>query len=91
MKKQVKSESLIKFPCKFPIKILGRDEVNFYHATESILIEHAQNISKDSMKKNSSKKGNYTALTCVVNVKSQLELDQIYADLSKNNHILYVL
>mgnify|MGYP001169104441 FL=1 len=91
MKKQAKSKSLIKFPCKFPIKVLGRDEANFYLATEMILSKHAQNIPENSMKKKSSKQGNYMALTCVVNVNSQIELNQIYADLSKNNHILYVL
>ncbi|MDA9109475.1 DUF493 domain-containing protein [Woeseiaceae bacterium] len=91
MTKQAKSESLIDFPCEFPIKVLGRDDANFYCAAKSILTKHAQTIPDNDIKKNSSKKGNYMALTCVVNVNNQIELDQIYIDFSKNDHILYVL
>ena len=91
MTKQAKSESLIDFPCKFPIKVLGRDDANFYSAAKSILIKHSQKIPNNSTKKNSSKKGKYIALTFFVNVNNQIELDEIYVDLSKNDHILYVL
>ena len=91
MTKQAKSESLIDFPCEFPIKVLGRDDANFYCAAKSILTKHAQTIPDNDIKKNSSKKGNYMAHPCVVNVNNQIELDQIYVDFSKNDHILYVL
>lgn len=91
MTKQVKSESLIDFPCKFPIKVLGRDDANFYSAAKTILIKHSQKIPDNNTKKNSSKKGKYIALTFIVNVNNQIELDEIYVDLSKNDHILYVL
>mgnify|MGYP001166234634 FL=1 len=91
MMKQAKSESLIDFPCKFPIKVLGRDDANFYSAAKTILIKHSQKIPDNNTKKNSSKKGKYIALTFIVNVNNQIELDEIYVDLSKNNHILYVL
>ena len=91
MTKQAKSVSLIDFPCKFPIKVLGRDDANFYSAAKTILIKHSQKIPDNNTKKKSSKKGKYIALTFIVNVNNQIELDEIYVDLSKNDHILYVL
>ena len=43
MKKIDRSDPLITFPCHFPIKVIGDDVQDFYHATESILNKHNQN------------------------------------------------
>ena len=53
--------------------------------------KHDQKYSEISVKKNNSKNKNYIALTWVVNVNNQDELDNIYRDLSKDKNILFVL
>ena len=55
------------------------------------MAKHGQKYSEFSVKKNKSKKKNYIALTWVVNVNNQDELDNIYRDLSKDKNVLYVL
>ena len=84
-------ESLIDFPCQFPIKIIGKDCSIFENTVSQIMAKHDQKYSELSVKKNKSKNKNYIALTWVVNVNNQDELDNIYRDLSKDNNVLYVL
>ncbi len=86
-----KSAKLIEFPCKFPIKVLGKDCKEFYKAVTSIMHSHSQNFSEEKAQKNKSKKGKYISFTCIVDVNNQNELDKIYIDLSQNNNILFVL
>ena len=91
MKKFDESSPLISFPCHFPIKVIGGDDQDFYDATETIMIKHNQEFHPENRKKNSSKKGNYIALTLNLKVDSQKELDAIYNDFSRNNHFKFVL
>tara|TARA_B100000959_G_scaffold27851_1_gene26786 strand:+ start:8945 stop:9220 length:276 start_codon:yes stop_codon:yes gene_type:complete len=86
-----KSGKLIEFPCKFPIKVLGKDCKRFYKSVSLVMHSHSQNFSEEKVKKNKSKKGKYISLTCIVDVNNQNELDEIYIDLSQNQNILFVL
>ena len=91
MSEEKNLESLIDFPCEFPIKILGKDNDVFENTVSQIMAKHHQKYSEISLKKNNSKNKNYIALTWVVNVNNQDELDNIYKDLSKDKNILFVL
>ena len=91
MSEEKNLESLIDFPCEFPIKILGKDNDVFENTVSQIMAKHDQKYSEISVKKNISKNKNYIALTWVVNVNNQDELDNIYKDLSKDKNILFVL
>ena len=91
MSEEKSRESLIDFPCKFPIKILGKDSDVFENTVSKIMAKHDQKYSEFGVKKNRSKQKNYIALTWVVNVNNQDELDSIYRDLSKDKNVLYVL
>ena len=91
MSEEKNLESLIDFPCEFPIKILGKDSDVFENTVSQIMSKHDQEYSELSVKKNNSKNKNYIALTWVVNVNNQDELDNIYKDLSKDKNILFVL
>ena len=91
MSEEKSLESLIDFPCDFPIKILGKDSDIFENTVSKIMAQHDQKYSKIKVKKNNSKNKNYIALTWVVNVNNRDELDNIYRDLSKEKNILFVL
>ena len=91
MSEEKSPESLINFPCEFPIKILGKDSDVFENTVSQIMAKHDQKYSEISVKKNNSKNKNYIALTWVVNVNNKDELDNIYRDLSKDKNILFVL
>ncbi len=56
MSEEKSLESLIDFPCEFPIKILGKDSDVFENTVSQIMAKHDQNYTKTKVKKNNSKK-----------------------------------
>ncbi len=88
---QAKDETLLAFPCDFPIKMMGRDEPGFRESASSLVEQHAGAISDDAIRTAMSRKGNFLSITITINAKNQKQLDDIYRDLSKNEEILVAL
>lgn len=84
-------ESLIEFPCDFPIKVMG--ETNDDFSAEMIKAIQTINPTFDAKKVNvrASSGGKYTSLTCTVFVESQLQLDNIYRALTSHPLAKFVL
>lgn len=77
-------ETLIEFPCDFPIKVMGETHADF--TTEIIKTIQAKlpsfNASQIEMRGSSS--GKYISLTCTVFVTSKPQLDDIYRALTSH-------
>ncbi len=74
--------TLLDFPEQFPIKIFGADKPDFITAVESIIATHVAESDLLSWKKNTSRQGNYLAVTVTIMAQSQQQLDNIYLDLT---------
>jgi putative lipoic acid-binding regulatory protein len=84
-------ESAIEFPCKFPIKMMGRDTPEF-RATARLLIEnHVGPVSDEAIQANLSGKGNFVSVTVTITASSQRQLDDIYRDVSGHDDVLMAL
>ncbi len=84
-------ETLLKFPCDFPIKVVGQQSDDFEIAVLSIIRKHLPDFSENAYQSRPSKQGKYLALTITVHVTSKEQLDNIYRDLSSSPHILMAL
>ena len=84
-------ESLIEFPCRFPIKIMGRDRSEFEAHVLQIVSVHVDDITAEDVSVRSSKNGNFLSVTVTVNARDQEHLDRIYRSLTASEQILYVL
>lgn len=84
-------ESLIEFPCRFPIKVMGRDQSEFEAHVLQIISAHVDDITADDVAVRTSKKGNFLSVTVTVNARDQEHLDRIYRTLTASEQILYVL
>ena len=84
-------ETLLEFPCEFPIKMMGRDEPAFYDAARQIIEKHAGELDEDAYRKAMSRDANFVSLTVTINATSQKQLDDIYRDLSAHDEILVAL
>jgi putative lipoic acid-binding regulatory protein len=84
-------ESLLEFPCRFPIKVMGRDEPEFQAHVLQIISAHVDDIAISDIATRPSKKGNFLAVTVTIDAKSQEQLDRIYRNLTSSERILYVL
>lgn len=84
-------QSLLEFPCEFPIKMMGRTQDGFANAMLEIILRHAPDFDASTMEMKPSRKGNYISLTCTVIATSQAQLDNIYQEISKHPMVLMAL
>lgn len=85
------SDTLLKFPCKFPIKMMGR-AVDGFDATAIGLIErHVGSLAEDRVVTSESRNGNFVSVTVTIDAENQQQLDSIYQDLTDHADILVAL
>jgi putative lipoic acid-binding regulatory protein len=84
-------ESVLEFPCRFPIKAMGRDECEFEAHVLQIISSHVDDIAPDDVSIRSSSKGKFLAVTVTIEAQSQEHLDRVYRNLTASERILYVL
>lgn len=84
-------ESLLEFPCKFPIKMMGRDDDSFRDVALQIIERHAGEIDPGDVRTTPSSAGNFVSITVTIDAQSQAQLDDIYGELSAHDAILVAL
>ena len=84
-------ESLLTFPCVFPMKVMGRREDGFAQMVSETVMRHAPDFHPDTIEMRSSRNGRYLSLTVVINAKSREQLDALYVELSKHPMVIMVL
>ena len=84
-------ETLLKFPCEFPIKAMGLacDELEI--AVIEIINRHVENLAEDALRMRPSKNGKYMAITITITAHSKAQLDAIYMDLTACEHVSVAL
>jgi putative lipoic acid-binding regulatory protein len=85
------ADSLIEFPCDFPLKIMGAADAGFAEAIGAVVVRHAPDFDIATMEMRPSKAGNYLALTCTVRATSQAQLDDLYRALTAHPMVKVVL
>ena len=84
-------ESLLEFPCEFPIKIMGLTRDDFAQTILAIVRRHAPDFDGATMEMRSSSGAKYLSLTCSIKATSQTQLDELYRELSKHEMVKIVL
>ena len=88
---QQQPESLLTFPCVFPIKVMGRRQDEFAQVITDIVLKHAPDFHPETIEMRSSKQARYLSLTVTINAKSREQLDALYSELSKHPMVMMVL
>jgi putative lipoic acid-binding regulatory protein len=88
---EARNESLLNFPCVFPIKVMGRREDGFAQTVVEIVRRHAADFNAGTMEMRSSKNARYLSLTVTLNARSREQLDALYSELSKHPMVIMVL
>ncbi|MGH8600509.1 MAG: HP0495 family protein [Burkholderiales bacterium] len=84
-------DSLIEYPCEFPIKIMGNAQDGFAQTVLEIVLRHAPDFDGAAMGMRASRTGKYLSVTCVIRATSREQLDQLYRELSSHPIITMVL
>ena len=85
------SDTLLEFPCDFPLKIMGKADDNLAQAVLTIVTRHAPGFDGASMEMRASSGGNYVSLTCTVVATSKPQLDALYMELTAHPLVKVVL
>jgi Uncharacterized conserved protein len=75
-------ETLLEFPCDFPIKIMGKTQEGFAEAMVEIVVRHAPDFDAATVEMRASSGGNYLSLTCTVRATSKEQLDALYREIT---------
>ncbi len=84
-------ETLLEFPCDFPIKIMGARTDDFAQTVVEIVLRHAPGFAAETVEMRPSKAGNYLAVTCTIRATSKAQLDALYRELTAHPMVKVVL
>lgn len=84
-------ETLLEFPCDFPLKIMGARHDDFAQSVLAVVLRHCPDYDAAEMSMRPSSNGNYLSLTCTVRAHSKPQLDALYTELSAHPLVKVVL
>jgi putative lipoic acid-binding regulatory protein len=84
-------DTLIEFPCDFPLKIMGATRDGFAQAVVAVVLKHAPDFDAARVEMRPSKAGNYLSLTCTIRATSKPQLDALYRELTAHPWVKIVL
>lgn len=84
-------QSLIEYPCRFPIKVMGANVDGYVQAMVLVARAFDPGFDESSIEQRPSKAGNYLGLTLSVYVTSRDQLDEVYRTLTTHPMVKVVL
>ena len=83
--------SLIEYPSRFPIKVMGAQVDGFDEAVAAVARHFDPGFDAATIERRPSKAGNYLGLTITVTATSREQLDELYRTLSTHPLVKVVL
>jgi uncharacterized protein len=84
-------ESLLSFPCDFPIKAMGKATDDFDVLIVGLIRKHSPDIQEGAVKSRLSKEGRFISVTVTIQAQSREQLDNIYLELTAEKRVLMAL
>ncbi len=84
-------DSLIEYPSRFPIKVMGANAEGFVHAMTTIAHQFDPTFDAATVELRDSKAGNYLGVTLTITATSREQLDELYRTLSTHPMVKVVL
>ena len=84
-------ETLLEFPCRFPVKIMGRDQDDFAARVTGIVLAHAEMAAGEAVTTSPSSSGKFISVTVTIQALSKDQLDRIYQELTDCEQVLVAL
>lgn len=85
------TETLIEFPCDFPIKVMGETHADFTAQIIQTIQKVLPTFDAKKIEMRGSSGGKYISLTCTVHVTSKPQLDNIYRAISAHPMVKFAL
>lgn len=85
------TDSLLEYPCEFPLKIFGLQQAGFAQAVLEVVVRHDPDFRPATMEMRASKNARYLSLTCTIRATSREQLDALYQELCDHPAVVMVL
>ncbi|MEO7940961.1 MAG: DUF493 family protein [Burkholderiaceae bacterium] len=85
------NESLIEYPSRFPIKVMGEKVDGFVHAVTRVAEQFDPDFDASTVELRESSGGKYLGVTITVMATSREQLDELYRTLSTHPMVKVVL
>ena len=84
-------ESVMTFPCAFPIKLMGRESTVFRQTVRELVEKHTGPLDDDEIESSLSRNGRFVSVTITVMAESREQLDNIYRDATAHDDVIMAL
>ncbi len=84
-------ETLLEFPCDFPVKAMGRDTPEFHATVRELVEQHTGPLEEDRFQTALSRNGRFVSITITIDAQSQEQLDNIYRAITAHDDVLMAL
>lgn len=86
------SEEILEFPCRFPVKAMGKNAPDFAAHVESLICAHVDDPDNDvQVQLTASRAERYLSVTVTLTATSRAQLDAIYQTLTDDHRIIMAL
>ncbi len=85
------AESLVEYPCDFPLKIFGAQHPDLAQSVLDVVMRHAPDFVASTIEMRASKNAKYISLTCTIRATSRKQLDAVYQELCDHPLVKMVL
>jgi putative lipoic acid-binding regulatory protein len=84
-------ESVMTFPCSFPIKLMGRESAAFRQIVRALVEKHTGPLDDGAIESSLSRNGRFVSVTITVIAESREQLDDIYRDATAHDDVIMAL
>jgi uncharacterized protein len=88
---EAQTKSALKFPCEFPIKVIGWNQAKFEEEVILILQKHVPDLAVEKITTRLSSGSKYRSMTSTFTAQSREQLDGLYIELTAHRLVLWVL
>lgn len=85
------NESALSFPCRFPVKVMGRATTEFRQTVLDVLSLHVPDVGENDLQYRDSRDGNFLSITVEIEATSREQLDSLYQALNDSDDVLMTL
>ncbi len=79
------------FPCEFPLKVIGKDEDDFFEFVLEVVSHHVPGLPFESFTSRHSGGGKYLSVSVTFIAGSRAQVDALYTELGSHPRVLVAL
>lgn len=79
------------FPCEYPVKVIGKDEDDFYEFVLELVTRHAPELSPADFSSRRSGGGKYLSVSVSFIAQSRDQVNGLYKELGQHKRVIIAL